>query len=158
MVTKFFSVIIFISFIYYLFIFFSLTPYQYTYLNKFNGNFTNSSHKFENDYWGASLMELTQKIELDNEFKEDKIYKIAYCGINYDIGDYYLKKIPNFNYLKTSKDEDFDYILMTNRHNGKNTDIPSKVKTCFQTYDGIDIIFVKKRGLILSTMRKNIDY
>ena len=49
-------------FIYYLFIFFSFTPYQYTYLNKFIGNLSNAHEKFENDYWGISIKELINKI------------------------------------------------------------------------------------------------
>ena len=51
-------------------------------------------------------------MKLNNEFKRDKIYKIAYCGINYDIGDYYLKQIPNFKFVKTSKDENYDYMAI----------------------------------------------
>ena len=43
--------------------FFSLTPYQYTYLNIFNGKFSEASSKFENDYWGSSIKELVNKIE-----------------------------------------------------------------------------------------------
>jgi len=151
---KLFSVILFVSFLYHLFVFFSLTPYQYTYLNKFNGNFETSSERFENDYWGVSIKDLTKKIKSNHKFQKDKIYKIAYCGINYAIGDYYLKKIPNFKFVNTSKEDEYDYILMTNRHNGKNTDRPEQVKTCFQTYKGKDVILIKKRGLILSTLRK----
>ena len=49
-------------FIYYLFIFFSFTPYQYTYLNKFIGNLSNAHKKFENDYWAVSIKELVNQI------------------------------------------------------------------------------------------------
>ena len=45
-------------------------------------------------------------IEKNRVFKENKNYKIAFCGINYDIGTHYLKKIDNLNFIKTSKDED----------------------------------------------------
>jgi hypothetical protein len=149
-------VILFTSFLYYLFVFFSLTPYQYTYINKFNGNFETSSERFENDYWGASIKDLTKKIKSSHKFQNDKIFKIAYCGVNYAIGDYYLKKIPNFKFINISKEDEYDYILMTNRHNGKNTDRAEQVKTCFQTYKGTDVVLIKKRGLILSTLRKRM--
>ena len=66
---KFFIILSFVSFLYYLFNFFSLTPYHYTYLNKFNGNFSNASKKFENDYWGASIKELISKIEKNKNFQ-----------------------------------------------------------------------------------------
>ena len=59
---KFYLTSILVLFIYYLFNFFSLTPYHYTYLNIFNGNFSDASKRFENDYWGASLKELVSKI------------------------------------------------------------------------------------------------
>ena len=139
---------------YFLFNFFSLTPYHYTYLNKFIGNFSDSSKKFENDYWGVSIKELVNKIEKGKIFAENRNYKIAFCGINYDIGSYYLKKISNLKFIKTSKDEIYDYIIMTNRHNGKDNDKKNEVKTCFDSYKGKDILSVKRNGLILSTIRK----
>ena len=152
---KFFIILSFVSFLYYLFNFFSLTPYHYTYLNKFNGNFSNASKKFENDYWGASIKELISKIEKNKTFKEDKNYKIAFCGVNYDIASYYLSEIDDFSFTKTHKDETYDYIIMTNRHNGKDDDEKDEVKTCFDTYKGKDILSVVRNGLILSTIRKN---
>ena len=51
-------------FLYYIVIFITLTPYQYTYLNKFIGNFSNAHKKFENDYWALSGDELIIKISL----------------------------------------------------------------------------------------------
>ena len=48
------------------------------------------------------------------EINKDKNYKIAFCGINYDIGSYYLSKISNLHFIQTSKDENYDYIIMTN--------------------------------------------
>ena len=52
----------FCLFVYYLFIFFSLTPYQYTYLNILNGDFSKAHKKFENDYWAVSIKELVNQI------------------------------------------------------------------------------------------------
>ena len=40
-----------------------LTPYHYTYLNLFAGDFSKVNKKFENDYWGTSLKELVNKIK-----------------------------------------------------------------------------------------------
>ena len=45
---------------------------------------------------------------------------------------------------------------MTNRNNGKNVDIKTDMKTCFDTYKGKDILFVKRNGLILSTIRQKM--
>ena len=44
---------------------------------------------------------------------------------------------------------------MTNRHNGKDNDKKSEVKTCFDSYKGENILSVKRNGLILSVIRKN---
>jgi len=154
LINKIFTFLMLISFIYFLFISFSLTPYHYVYLNKFNGNFSEASKRFENDYWGVSIKELVYKIEKDKILKKNKNYKIAFCGINYDIGSYYLGKISDLTFIKTSKDEVYDYIIMTNRHNGKDDDKKSEVKTCFDSYKGKDILSVKRNGLILSTIRK----
>jgi hypothetical protein len=35
----------------YIYVFSMLTPYHYTYLNLFAGNFSKVNKKFENDYW-----------------------------------------------------------------------------------------------------------
>ena len=63
-------------FIYYLFIFLSFTPYQYTYLNKFIGNFSYAHQKFENDYWAISVKELIKKIKNKTLNKNKKVPKI----------------------------------------------------------------------------------
>ena len=44
---------------------------------------------------------------------------------------------------------------MTNRHNGKDLDKRSEVKTCFDSYKGEDLLSVRRNGLLLSTIRKN---
>jgi len=153
---KFYLISILVLFIYYLFNFFSLTPYQYTYLNIFNGNFSDASKRFENDYWGVSLKELVSKIEMSEHFNSNNYFKIAYCGINNETINYYLKRIENFRYKEIYNYEDYDYIIMTNRNNGKNVDIKTDMKTCFDTYKGKDILFVKRNGLILSTIRQKM--
>ena len=148
-INKFYLISIFALFIYYLFNFFSLTPYHYTYINKFNGNFSDASKRFENDYLGASLKELASKIEMSKHFNSNNYFKIAYCGINNDTINYYLKRIENFKYIETPTDEDYDYIIMTNRTSGKD-------RTCFDSYKGKDIVSVERNGLILSTIRQKM--
>jgi hypothetical protein len=145
---KFYLISILALFIYYLFNFFSLTPYHYTYLNILNGNFSDASKRFENDYWGISLKELVSKIEMSKHFNSNNYFKIAYCGINNDTINYYLRRIENFKYIETPNDEDYDYIIMTNRVSGKD-------QTCFDSYKGKDILSVKRNGLILSRIREN---
>ena len=138
-----------------MFNFILLTPYHYTYLNIFNGKFSESSKKFENDYWGTSIKELVYKIKKNKIFTKNKNPRIAFCGINHDIGSYYLKKITNISFDEVYKDDHYDYIIMTNRHNGKDNDKKSEVKTCFDSYKGENILSVKRNGLILSVIRKN---
>ena len=135
-INKFYLISILVLFIYYLFNFFSLTPYQYTYLNIINGNFSDASKRFENDYWGASLKELASKIEMSDHFNSNNYFKIAYCGVNNDTINYYLKSIENFRYIETPNDKDYDYIIMTNRLNETNDDKKIDVKTCFDLYKG----------------------
>ena len=152
---KFYLTSILVLFIYYLFNFFSLTPYHYTYLNIFNGKFSEASNKFENDYWGSSIKELVNKIKKSDKFKDRKNYRIAFCGINYNIGSYYLENIKNFQFIKSSKDDDYDFIIMTNRHNGKNFDKKNEIKTCFDSYKDEDVLSLRRNGLLLATIRKN---
>ena len=59
--------------------------------------------------------------------------------------------------------EDYDYIIMTNRtitadRNEENVGIDNlvNVETCFDRFKGIDVITVKRNGLMLSTMRKKL--
>ena len=154
LLNKFIIFLVFISLMFFLFNFFSLTPYHYVYLNKFNGNFSEASKKFENDYWGASIKELVYKIKTSTDFVADINYKIAFCGINHDIGIHYLKKINNFNFTEISNNDDYDYIIMTNRINGKSEDKINDVKSCFDLFKGEDILSVKRNGLMLSTIRQ----
>ena len=91
--------------------------------------------------------------KINKNFATDKNYKGAFCGINHDIANYYLKKINNFSFTKISNNEDYDYIIMTNRINGKIEDKITDVKSCFDLYKGKDILSVKRNGLILSTVR-----
>jgi len=137
-------------FIYFLFNFFSFTPYHYTYLNILNGKTENGHNKFENDYWGASINELIKKTDFD---KNDNIL-ISTCGVNDVIVDYYFKKKGYVN-LKIVPVNDSKYIIMTNRIIESNDkDEKLKLSTCFDKFVGDDLFSVKRNGLLLSVIRK----
>ena len=136
---------------YFLFNFFLITPYQYTYLNIFNGKMENRYKKFENDYWGVSIKELLKHARLEN----DKTIMIASCGINSEISKNYLRKMGYSNLLFVDPDK-AEYIIMTNRvvvdqETENNT---KKLTNCFEKYKGKNIFEVKRLGQTLSVIRK----
>jgi len=137
--------------IYFLLIFFSLTPYQYTYLNIFSGKIESRYKKFENDYWGASIKELIKNINLKNV----KDIKFATCGINPAVAKNYLKKngYRNFEFAPPEK---ANYIIMTNRVVEANNSLDNSLKltNCFDKFEGSNISEVKRFGLILSVIRQ----
>lgn len=111
---KIFSIITAIFFIYYLNIFFFYTPYQYTYLNMFNGPSNNKNQKFVGDYWGTTLNELIKQIKKDQKFNPDKKYNVYLCGVpSHIIKDAFKKNKINNLYLRTFNQS--DYIILTNR-------------------------------------------
>ena len=137
--------------IYFLFNFFMITPYQYTYLNIFNGEAKNRYQKFENDYWGTSIKELIKYANFEN----NKDLKIATCGINPAITKKYLEKKGLFIH-KFVAPEESDYLIMTNRvifGNEKGED-SKKMINCFDKYKGNDVFKIMRNGLILSVIRK----
>ena len=136
--------------VYFLIMFFTITPYQYTYLNFLNGKMENGFRKFENDYWGSSIKELIKYAD----FKKNETIEIATCGINSKIPKSYLKKKGYIN-LKFVPINEANYIIMTNRvvlDNEKNKEL--KFTNCFDKFSGDDIFQVKKNGLLLSVIRK----
>jgi hypothetical protein len=149
---------------YYLLIFFSLTPYQYIYLNVLSGDFSEAHKKFENDFWAVSAKELINQIPNNKDLLNNKDLKLAFCGAADDNIKFYLKKIKNFQFRQVNwRNEDYDYIIMTNRI--VIPDISEKkmgiynltnLKTCFEKFNGIDVITVNRNGLVLSTLRKKI--
>jgi len=154
---KFKFVLIFLSafVFYFLFNFFLTTPYQYTYLNLFNGKVENKYKKFENDYWGLSANELVKYYSFDKE----KSIKLAICGVHPRIFDYFKKK-GNTN-LERTDPEKADYIIMTNRAthvSGKltneSTNKTVKILNCFDKFKGEDVFKIERGGLILSVIRK----
>ncbi len=154
---KFLSGVIVSLFIYYLFIFISLTPYQYTYLNIFIGNFSNAYKKFENDYWAISIKELVKKIPKETSLvSNNKKIKIAFCGVPHNTAKKELSKLKDLKYeQKYLYSKDIDFIMMTNRIvANKEENTLDKVKTCFEKFEGENLIAVERNGLILSTIRK----
>ena len=144
-------VFLFILTTYFLSIFFLITPYQYTYLNAFNGTKETRYKKFENDYWGASIKEL---INISN-FEKNKQIAFATCGINNLIAEKYFLKKENLNFVFVNP-KDADYIIMTNRAvpNIKNENNSNSIINCFDNFDGKDIFFVERNGLTLSKIKK----
>ena len=130
-------------FLYFLFNFIIITPYQYTYLNIFNGSNELRYKKFENDYWGGSLKELLNK----TNFNFNTPLKISVCGVSPEISKYYLnKKNNNFKFVHP---ENADYIIMNNRVTSNGSLI-----NCFDKFKGDDISKVERNNLILSVVRK----
>ena len=84
---------VFIFFAYYLLIFFSLTPYQYTYLNIFNGNFSKSHKKFENDYWAVSINELVNQIPNNKDLLNNSELRLTFCGAADNNVKFYFREI-----------------------------------------------------------------
>jgi len=142
--------------VYFFYNFFLLTPYQYTYLNIFNGKKEDHYQKFENDYWGASIKELIQNMNLN---KKNSI-TFATCGINQGVAKYYLKKNGYFNF-KFGNSINSNYMIMTNRVTLNNTNLEHDDKwksgnliTCFDKYKGQDVSSVTRNGLLLSVIKK----
>ena len=157
-ISKILLVSVFSLFIYNLLIFFSLTPYQYTYLNILNGDFSEAHKKFENDYWAVTLKELVNEISNNKNLINNSEIKIAFCGVAYSNVKPYLEKINNLKFKQVNYlTEDYEYIIMTNRSVG-NPDLNklTEVETCFEKFKGIDVITVNRNGLVLSTLRKKI--
>ena len=137
--------------IYFLFNFFLITPYQYTYLNIFNGKIENRYKKFENDYWGSSIKELIKKVNLNKK----RAITFATCGINQSVAKYYLKK-RGYSNFRFGNPKNSNYIIMTNRVtlDNKNTNKSENLINCFDKFKGEDVFKVTRNGLILSVVRK----
>jgi len=142
--------IVFVLFFYSLYTFVNLTPYQYTYLNIFNGPKDQRYKKFESDYWGVSLKELIKK----SYFLKENI-KLTSCGINNtEAIKYYLNKNKFYKIKMVNQNENYDFIIMTNRITwGNDMENLNEAITCFDKFKGKDISNVKRNGLIISTIR-----
>ena len=140
----------------FLYSFFILTPYQYTYSNNFVGKFSENYKKFENDYWGVSTKKLISKIKENNNLPKNSKITISTCGVEKNAQIYYLKKIKNLNFKMVNNDKDFDYIIMNNRliYDQKNLKNYKNAETCFQRFRGDDLLVVKRNGLVISKITK----
>jgi len=157
--SKLLSIILTTLFVYYIYIFISLTPYQYTYLNKLNGDFSASYNKFENDYLATSIKELIRKIPNNtNIITNNKKIKISFCGAPHNLSRRELDKLKNFDYeVMDLYEGNYDYVIMTNRALADRDENTLKnVKSCFDKIKGEDIIKVERNGLMLSTLRKKL--
>ena len=146
-----------VLFVYYIYIFIIISPYHYTYLNIFTGKYSNAYEKFENDYWATSTKELVNKIKKKSIFNNpSETIKITFCGAPHSLVKDDLKSIKNLNYEEGDiNSNDFEYVIMTNRAIFKDKEKYAKnVKTCFQKYQGKDLVAVKRNGLVLSILRK----
>ena len=144
--------VITIFIIFFLYNFFLITPYQYTYLNSLNGKVEERYKRFENDYWASSVYELMKKASFD----ESKDIKFSTCGVPAQTVKIYLKEKGYYNF-GFAHPEESDYIIMTNRVTtiGKNyTDDVNKLTNCFDKFKGKNIFEVKRAGMLLSTIRK----
>lgn len=150
LLSKIYSSIVIFAIIFFLYNFFTITPYQYTYLNSFNGNYEKRYQKFENDYWGASIKELIKKTSFDNK----KIIKFASCGLSHKIPKSYFKKKGIIKIQFVSPDQ-ANYIIMTNRtiNNANNNNNSVKITNCFDKFIGNNIYDVRRNGTVLSVIR-----
>ena len=81
-------------------------------------------------------------------FDENKIIKIATCGVNPDnIKNYF--KLKGYKNIKYVSPKNAEFIIMTNRVTFKEGLI-----TCFEKFKGIDVFKVERKGFLLSTVRK----
>jgi len=140
-------------FFYYLYSFSVLTPYQYIYANSFAGKFSSLNDKFENDYWGVSLKELTSKIKFNEEINKKKQIKFTVCGPPAASVKHNLNKLEKkINYKIVRFEEGPDYVILTNRTvKSLKKDI---IHTCFKEFTGQNIVEVKRRNLVISAIKR----
>lgn len=130
----------------YIYNFFSISPYQYSYFNIFAGKNSLKHQKFEVDYWSTSLEELVKKID----YKYIKNKKLSTCGFDVNLVKKLFNKhhrsVPNF-----VSEKEFDYIIIINRvlHDGSNT--------CDNYIKGEILIKVERNNQIFSYIKKNIN-
>jgi len=144
-----------LSVIYFLFNFFIITPYQYTYLNILNGENSQRYKKFESDYWSVSINELIKKANLN----KNDVIKVAVCGAH-PRAYTYLKK-AGYKNIKKANPKEADYIIMTNRTSrvsgeltAESTNKNVKILNCFDRFKGEDIFKVERNNMPLSVFRK----
>ena len=144
---KFLFFIFFLLTSFYLIKFINLIPYHYVHLNILAGESKNHEKKFENDYWGTSLKELIK----DSIFLS-KGNRIALCGVSSGTVDFYIKKYGFKKVNIVRVDEDYDFMIMTNR--ALVSDNLENASNCFMKYDGGIVKKVQRNGLTISKIIK----
>jgi len=143
-----FKIIFLFLFLFNVFIFFKLTPYQYIFFNNLNGKYSNYFNKYEIDYWGISIKDLLLKAKKNNIFDENKIYHLATCGVNTKVIKHYLNKNFNIEYKFVNSDENYDYVIFVNRVYSKAGKLDlNNTKTCYDNFFKSDIITIERNGL-----------
>ena len=144
---KFIITSFFFLFVYFFVKFLTISPYHYTYVNSFVGN-KEVSKMFENDYWGISLNELIQKINLEKNLE----FKISTCGIEKKLAEKYLKK-NNFKKVIFVSYDEADFVIMNNRTFNPYGD-NKNITNCLLHFDGVDLASVKRNDVTLSVFRQ----
>ena len=127
-------------------VFFNISPYQYTYLNFFNGKKSERYKKFEGDYWSVSIKELISKTNFD----DNREIKYTTCGINSEIAKIYMKK--KYKYSVNTDIKKAEYLILSNRT--LYSDKRKNITNCFDEYDFKNVYIVKRNGIILSAIKK----
>ena len=149
---KFLSGLMFVLIIFFLFNFFKLTPYQYTYLNFLSGNSKNHVNKFENDYWGSSIKQLIKNMNLNKNNR----FTYSVCGLNRGVVEIYLKEQGYHNASMVSYDN-AEFIIMINRavlKKDKKIYKSKNVTNCYVKHPGKNIFEIKRNNVALSVVRK----
>ena len=92
---------------------------------------------------------------MKSNFKKNEKLILSTCGVNEGVVKKYLIKKGYINF-KFVKSDQSDLIIMTNRVTGKtdNVSSPNDLTNCFDKYKGENIVEVKRRNLILSSITK----
>ena len=127
-----------------------LNIYQYVYLNYLNGKTSHNHLKFENDYLTTSIKELLKK----SKFIDEKYTRLKFCGIGKGQINRYLNKYKFSKVKLVGYEDEYDYVIMTNRVNWKSLNDLKKSETCFQTFNGKVVSQVIRNGLVLSAIKE----
>ena len=106
---------------------------------------------FEHDYWGASLKELIFNFSKSKNLINNP--KIAVCGVNHHVVDFYLAKYGLSNYQKADIYKKFDYAILVNRtlNPGNFNEEIFMPTTCFDKFQNNETILnINKNSLTLS--------
>jgi len=86
--------------------FFRLYPYQYIYMNELVGWVQKGGHRFDCDYWGASLKEASQWLVTHELTDPKRLYAVQTCGVPWQETYYFPANVVG-NGPKEVKDPDY---------------------------------------------------